>query len=259
MRRLAVAVVALVLAPSAVADPPRGGVVHVNVPPGTPLVQLGAQLYGGNCASCHGSGGAGITQPVQGAGAQTGLGPSLRGVGALAADLYLRTGYMPFADPHRQPRRSRVLFNEREIRALVAYVASLGSGPAVPAPHPERGNLAAGLQLFTENCAGCHQVAVAGGYVTGAVAPPLVHATPTQIAEAVRVGPYLMPRFSQKHISDSQLDSIIRYVQYAKHPQDRGGWSLGHVGPVPEGLVTWFIGIVAVLATCLVLAKRFQP
>ena len=30
---------------------------------------------------------------------QRGIGPSLRGVGALAADFYLRTGYMPLAAP----------------------------------------------------------------------------------------------------------------------------------------------------------------
>ena len=29
---------------------------------------------------------------------------------------------------------------------------------------------------------------------------------------------------------------------YAKHPDDRGGWAIGHLGPVPEGLVTWLIG-----------------
>jgi ubiquinol-cytochrome c reductase cytochrome c subunit len=179
-------------------------------------------------------------------------------VGAIAPNFYLRTGYMPLSDPNRQPRRSHVLFNEREIRAMVAYIASLGSGPTIPTPHPNRGNLAAGLQLFTRNCAGCHQVVAEGGYVTGAVAPALEQATPTQIAEAVRVGPYLMPRFSEKRISNAQLDSIIRYVEYAKHPDDRGGWSLGHVGPVPEGLVAWFIGVLGAVVACLALGKRLH-
>jgi ubiquinol-cytochrome c reductase cytochrome c subunit len=67
-----------------------------------------------------------------------------------------------------------------------------------------------------------------------------------------------MPHFSGKQISDGQLDSIIRYVQYAKHPDDRGGWSLGHVGPVPEGLVAWFIGIVVLVATCAVIGERIR-
>jgi ubiquinol-cytochrome c reductase cytochrome c subunit len=99
---------------------------------------------------------------------------------------------------------------------------------------------------------------IQGGYVTNAVAPPLRDATPVEIAEAARVGPYLMPRFSEKQISDDQLNSIVRYVQYAKHPDDRGGWALGHVGPVPEGLVAWFIAIVVLIATCAVIGQRIR-
>jgi ubiquinol-cytochrome c reductase cytochrome c subunit len=97
-----------------------------------------------------------------------------------------------------------------------------------------------------------------GGYLPGAEAPPLQDATPTQIAEAVRIGPYVMPRFSKNAISDAQLDSIIAYVQYAKAPDDRGGWSLGHVGPIPEGLVAWLIAAAALVAVCLLLGRRLK-
>src|SRR5205823_13630930 len=141
----------------------------------------------------------------------------------------LRTGYMPLRSPSDQPERGKPQFSEREIDALVAYVASLGQGPPVPSPHPGRGTLAEGLRLFTEHCAGCHQVVAQGGYVEGARVPPLGDATPTQVAEAVRTGPYLMPSFSPKAISDRQLDSIVAYVRYTKHPDDPGGWSLGHI------------------------------
>ncbi len=248
----------LVCAPAAAADPPSPGVTHVKVPAGTPPVAWGAQLFGANCVTCHGPNGHGILTPVRGVGDQTGLGPSLVGVGARAADFYLRTGYMPLDDSHSQPRRSRVLFSQRELSALVAYVASLGPGPRVPSPQPERGSLADGQESFTEHCAGCHQIAAEGGYVTNAVAPSLDQASPVEIAEAVRTGPYLMPRFSEKQISNAELDSVIRYVTYAKHPDDRGGWALGHLGPVPEGLVTWFIGIVLLVATCAVIGRRFH-
>lgn len=260
MKRLLVTVlVALAVAPAAGADPPPPGVTHVRVPPGTAAIEWGAQLFAANCGSCHGSNGRGIYSPVRGAGDQTGLGPSLLGVGRSAADFYLRTGYMPLKDVRSQPMRSRVLFSNPELDALIAYVGSLGPGPAVPSPRPERGNLAQGLQLFTQRCAGCHQVVARGGYVTNAVAPPLDRATAVEIAEAVRIGPYLMPRFSERQVSNDQLDSIIRYVRYARRPDDRGGWAIGHIGPVPEGLATWFIGIAALVAACLAIGRRLHP
>jgi ubiquinol-cytochrome c reductase cytochrome c subunit len=254
------AMLALALPALAAADPPPSGIVHPAVPPGTPLKELGYQLYAGNCSSCHGARGEGIAPPRPGraAGAVEGAGPPLRGVGALAADFYLRTGYMPLNHPDEQPRRSRVLFSNRELDALIAYVASLGSGPPVPRPHPEQADVAAGLHAFTEHCAGCHQVVAEGGLVTGGVAPPLDDATSVQIAEAVRTGPYLMPRFSKRALGDDELDAIIAYVQYAKNPDDRGGWALGHLGPVPEGMVAWLLAGAVLVAVCVVLAGRLR-
>jgi ubiquinol-cytochrome c reductase cytochrome c subunit len=251
---LLLAAIGLALPSLALAEPPPGGIVHVSVPPGTSPRAHGYQLYGGNCVMCHGSAGRGIYGPA----GRAELGPRLRGVGAIAADFYLRTGYMPVRSAHIQPRRSRVLFSDREIRALVAYVASLGPGPAIPQPHPERGNLHDGLRLFTHHCAGCHQINAEGGYVTGGVAPPLEGATPVEIAEAIRVGPYLMPRFSERQIGDRGVDSIIRYVQHTQDPEDRGGWAIGHIGPVPEGIVAWLIAMIVLVATCVVIGKRHE-
>ena len=266
MRRAA----GIVLLAVGLATAPGAGATAVapgKVPaPGT-LAARGYHLYGQYCISCHGSLGGGISHsgparigagPLRTQTQQNGIGPSLQGVGAQAADFYLRTGYMPLSHIGLQPRRARVLFSEGQIRALVAYVASLGKGPPIPKPHPERGNLSEGLHLFTEHCAGCHQVVAEGGYVTGALPPPLEDATSVQIAEAVRIGPYVMPTFTKKSLSDHQLDSIIAYVQYAKHPDDRGGWAIGHLGPVPEGLVTWFIAGVALIFVCIVIGKRLK-
>jgi ubiquinol-cytochrome c reductase cytochrome c subunit len=256
---LAVAALVVLALPSGVgADPPRGGIVHVPRTPGESTVEWGYQLYAGNCSTCHGSRGEGITHKrgIRGASDQTGLGPRLKGVGALVADFYLRTGYMPLAQADAQPRRSRVLFSDREIRALVAYVASLGPGPGIPTPNPQRGSVADGFKLFTEHCAGCHQVVAEGGYVTGAFVPPIKSDPPVRIAEAVRTGPYVMPKFSKKQISDADLDSIIRYVKYAENPKDAGGWSIGHIGPVPEGLVAWFIAMAAIVGACVVIGER---
>jgi ubiquinol-cytochrome c reductase cytochrome c subunit len=233
--------------------------------PGAAAAANGEQLYGRYCAMCHGPDGAGQVTPAEvGAGpardqdTYAASGPSLVGVGARAAHFYLSTGYMPLKRPGIQPRRSRQLLGPRQVDALIAYVATLGKGPPIPRPHPERGNLSEGQHLFTEKCAGCHQVVARGGYVTDAVPPALTDATAVQVAEAVRIGPYVMPKFSETAISDAQLDSIVRYVEWAKHPDDRGGISLGHVGPVPEGLVTWFVAAAALVALCMVLGRRLR-
>jgi ubiquinol-cytochrome c reductase cytochrome c subunit len=235
--------------------------------PKDPLAAYGYHLYGEYCLSCHGTNAAGRYHepstatgagPGRAQGQQGGIGPSLQGVGALAADFYLRTGYMPLRQVGLQPRRGRVLLGEHQIRALVAYVATFG-GPPIPAPRPGLGSLSQGLALFTEHCAGCHQVVAQGGYVTGALPPQLTEATPRQVAEAVRIGPYVMPKFSQRTINDRQLDSIVRYVEFTKSPTRPGGWGLGFLGPVPEGLVTWFIAIPLLLGLCLMLGSRFRP
>ncbi len=247
MRRLlalAAVTVAALLVPAAPQASPK---------PGTPAAR-GDHLYGRYCLSCHGPNGNG----KQSRSGKTGIAPSLQGVGALAADFYLRTGYMPLPHLGLQPRRARVLFSDAQIKALVDYVASLGKGPPIPTPHPERGNLSQGLSLFTQHCAGCHQVVGEGGYVTGAVPPPLEDASNRQIAEAVRIGPYVMPKFSTRAISNAELDSIIAYVDYAKHPDDRGGWAIGHLGPVPEGLVTWFLAMAALVAVCILIGERLR-
>src|SRR5436853_1709011 len=141
----------LVLAAPAVAEPPNGIVKPENESSLNPN-ELGAQLFAGNCSSCHGSLGNGVAPPsrIRGAGGIKGAGPSLRGVGALAADFYLRTGYMPLGNPHDQPWSNRLLWNKREIRALTAYVVSLGGGPGIPHPDPSAGSVSDGLQLFTE-------------------------------------------------------------------------------------------------------------
>lgn len=247
-------------APSrAVAAPPQSGIVRPDREPNQPSVQLGSQLYAANCSTCHGIAGSGITAPRRGAGYVLGQGPPLRGVGAQAADFYLSTGYMPLGNAHAQPYTNRVLFSSKEIRSLVDYVASLGSGPAIPHPDFEHGDMAQGMHLFTEHCAGCHQEDARGGYVPGARVPPLQGVTPTQIAEAVRVGPYLMPKFSRSQISDAQLNSIIKYVMLQNDPQNRGGWGIGNIGPIPEGLVTWWIAIPLLLLTCLLLGRKLRP
>lgn len=220
-----------------------GGAVQSRAAPDPP--PAGAAAYAESCAVCHGVDLRGIP----------GRGPSLRGVGAQAADFYLGTGRMPLAAPGDQPLRTRQTLSPATVSALTAYVARYG-GPVVPHPDPAAGSLSEGQQLFADSCAGCHTIAARGGIVTGAQAPALQQATATQIAEAVRIGPHLMPNFSSRAISDAQLDSIIRYVQWTRHAENPGGWDLGLLGPVPEGLVAFMIGLAALIVVAVAIGER---
>jgi quinol---cytochrome-c reductase cytochrome c subunit len=229
-RALVLAALALVVAQPAAAD----------------SVSRGRSLFVEGCSSCHGFDARGVA----------GQGPSLVGAGAAAADFYLSTGRMPLDAPGRQPLRADPAYDRADIDALVAYVASLGPGPAIPEVDPARGDLAEGQRAFTANCAGCHQVVGRGGVVTGGFSPSLHEATATQIGEAVRIGPYLMPPFDEHRIDRHTLDSIARYLRYAGHPDDRGGWGLFEIGPVPEGMVAWLLGAFVLLVVVRLLGER---
>jgi ubiquinol-cytochrome c reductase cytochrome c subunit len=205
----------------------------------------GRALYVSGCSSCHGI-------DLRG---KRGVAPSLRGVGAAAADFYLSTGRMPLDSQQDEPLRARPAYPPADIAALDAYVGSFG-GPPIPSLDPSRGALNAGMHAFTDHCAGCHQIVGRGGIVTGASVPNLTKATPRQIAEAVRIGPYLMPQFSVKAIDDPTLTSIARYVLYTRHPKDYGGWAIGHLGPIPEGMVAWLLAGGLLIGVALIIGER---
>ena len=162
---------------------------------------------------------------------------------------------MPLPSPHAHPERSKPAYTQPQIDALVAYVASLG-GPPVPSVDVGRGSLSEGEQAFALNCSGCHQIIARGGIVTGSAVPSLQRATATQIAEAVRVGPYLMPRFSAGEISQQTLDSLARYILYTRHPADRGGWGIGHIGPIPEGMIAWLVALSSLVLVARLIGER---
>jgi ubiquinol-cytochrome c reductase cytochrome c subunit len=257
-RRLGVIVLLVTLGGGSVAlAASQSVVVRPTYEPPAPTVKLGEELFDANCSSCHGIAGQGIARPRPGAGGLAGAGPSLRGVGAIAADFYLRTGFMPLANIHAQPSNQRVLFSGKEVKALTAFIAALGHGPGVPQPEPSTGSISQGFKLFTEDCAGCHQSLARGGFVTGARVPPLQGIDAREIAEAVRIGPYLMPRFSSRQIPGPQLNSIVRYVLSTNHPLNKGGWSIGNLGPIPEGMVAWLAAILLAIA-CLAVSRRLR-
>ena len=86
--------------------------------------------------------------------------------------------------------------------------------------------------------------------------PPLTDATPTQIAEAIRIGPYLMPRFAPALLNDRKVASIARFVVAARHPHSPGGAGIGYIGPVPEGMVTWLAALPVLLLVTRLIGRR---
>lgn len=212
-------------------------------------IDEGKRLYDVGCSSCHGTGGQGTSD-----------GPSLIGVGAAAVDFQVGTGRMPLAKPDIQAVRKTPQYSQAEIDQLAAYVASLGPGPAIPNASeydPTGADAARGGELFRTNCAMCHNVSGQGGALTqGKYAPSLMTVTPKHIFEATITGPEAMPVFSNQTLSASDKRDIIAYLEAKKTDTNRGGYNLGRVGPVTEGLAAWVLGIGSLVGLAVWLGAK---
>ncbi|MGH3413100.1 MAG: cytochrome bc1 complex diheme cytochrome c subunit [Marmoricola sp.] len=208
-------------------------------------IAKGRALFQVGCASCHGKNAEGIMTKRG-----SNFGPSLAGVGAAAVDFQVSTGRMPAAQPGVQIVKHRPTYSPSEIRALGAYIASLGPGPAVPSKaQTDISNLSTkeiseGGGFFRTNCTACHNFAGNGGALpSGRFAPKITQDTPRQIFEAMETGPQQMPVFSNDVVTPKEKRAIIGYVKSDTASTDYGGFSIGGLGPVTEGLVAWIVGI----------------
>ena len=230
-------------------DDPLGYVVDRAALRDPEVVQRGRELFAVRCVSCHDDDGSGIE----------GLAPDIRGQGAAGGHYWLTSGRMPAEEGEpAQSERKESPFSDEEIEALVAYVASLGRGPDIPTVDPAAGDLARGGEIFRLNCAACHQAALAGGALSyGRNAPTLQPVTAVQIAEALRLGPGQMPVFD--YLTDEEVDSLIAYVLDLQEDDSPGGFSLGRIGPIPEGFVAIVGGMgLLVLLTVWIGKRRLQ-
>lgn len=221
-------------------------------PPGIARVgepATGEDLYLRDCAWCHGNDGSGTERAPE---LTTGTnGPAMN-------DFMLSTGRMPIDHPNAKSIRRAPAYSPEEIDAIVLFMRRFDApGPEIPQVDLE-GDVTKGLTLYQENCAACHSTTAIGGALTpgrdedaggdvarrtSLVAPALHAATPTEIAEAIRVGPGTMPVYGEDTLSDEDVSAITRYVSYLQEPNDRGGAPIGHVGPVAEGAVGWIVGV----------------
>lgn len=250
---LAATAVLVAAAPGSGADPvPAQADAGAEADP--ELLAQGRELYQTSCVTCHGVDGEGQDAPNGSV-----RGPSLTGSGEAGAFYWLSTGRMPLANPGDTPMRKDPAFDDAEIEALVAYVASLGEGPALPGIDIARGDLAEGGVLYRESCQACHSATGAGGALSyGRAAPPLAESTPEQVGAAVRHGPGPMPQFGPDILPVEDLNSVARYVDYLESPDDQGGLALGRLGPIPEGFMTWVGGLGLLLVAAFWMGKRFS-
>ena len=212
-------------------------------------VQEGEKLFQANCSTCHG---------MQAQGSDSG--PSLIGVGAAAVDFQVGTGRMPMQMQGPQAPVKPEQFSQEQTDQLAAYVASLGAGPTVPEEEYldiAEGDSANGAKVFLANCAMCHNAAGQGGALTrGKYAPSLMGVSEKHIYEAMQTGPQNMPVFNDANITPEEKRDVITYLKTLDNNTNVGGFSLGSLGPVAEGLFIWTIGLVIVIGFTVWLTSR---
>ncbi|NYG58049.1 ubiquinol-cytochrome c reductase cytochrome c subunit [Nocardioides daedukensis] len=216
------------------------------------LIQEGRELFLVGCSFCHGQNGEGITS------ADGQYGPSLVGVGEAAVDFFVGTGRMPLQNPGQQGPAKHPVYDDDEILALSKYVGSLGPGPRIPAKSDyelglegdERQEaIVKGGQLFLANCSACHNFEGSGGAMPwGQVAPSLQNTSDKHIYEAMQVGPGNMDNFSDGNIPPEDKAAIIAYLNSLEDNPGYGGFGLGGLGPVSEGMFAWIGGIGGLVA-----------
>jgi ubiquinol-cytochrome c reductase cytochrome c subunit len=231
-----------------------GGTAEASAPPASQQdTTAGKELFDANCSSCHGLDAQGTDQA-----------PSLVGAGAAAVYFQMSTGRMPAKEVGAENERGPVKFSLAEIYQIADYVASLGGGPPIPTAQQVStvgADTGLGSQLFSANCAQCHNAGLSGGALTyGKNAPPLTQATPTQIYTAMLTGPEAMPVFADSVLPPQAKRDIIAYITQTRTEANPGGFSLGRTGPITEGLVIFLGGMgFLVIIAMWITARRRDP
>ena len=203
-------------------------------------VEDGKKLFQANCATCHGLDLQGSTE-----------GPSLYGVGELSVEFQVSTGRMPLQASAPQAPQKPAQFTEEQVLAMAAYVQSQAPGPTFPSEEvlDGEGDVARGAELFRVNCAMCHNVAAAGGALTeGKYAPGLQDTSALHMYAAMVTGPQNMPVFNDLNLTPEDKRDIISSLLFLQETPSPGGFSLGALGPVSEGLFIWIFGIGGLIA-----------
>ncbi|WP_127480360.1 c-type cytochrome [Nocardioides pantholopis] len=234
-----------------------------NTEPTAAQVEKGRELFLVGCAFCHGQNGQGISTKD----GDNQLGPSLVGVGAAAVDFQVSTGRMPMTQPGAQAPRKPEVYTDEEVDALAAFVASLGPGPAIPdeqdystadlSDEERQEAIVRGGQIFLTNCTACHNFDGSGGAMPrGGYAPTIRGVDPKHIYEAMLTGPQNMPTFSNGNLTPDEKRDVIAYLESTDEEPSYGGFGLGGLGPVSEGMFAWLLGLGSLVAFAIWIAAH---
>src|SRR5699024_911233 len=218
------------------------------------LIAEGKELYAAACITCHGMNLEGVED----------RGPALVGVGEGATYFQVNSGRMPMLAQEAQAERQKQRSNGEQTLPRSGCVGAHGGGPEIVrnedgsiAQESLRGSsgemraeeVARGSELFRMNCASCHNFTGRGGALSsGKYAPILDPANEQEIYQAMLTGPQNMPKFSDRQLSADEKKDIIAFIKSTKETPSPGGYSLGGLGPVSEGLFMWGIGIMVLIA-----------
>lgn len=191
-----------------------------------PVPGSGAAVFAANCSGCHGDHGQGLIGPSQ----QADAFPSL------VAGMVRRGGISMPAFPQ---------LSAAQVDAVATYVATQIADPAA-----RLGTIAEGGAEFRLYCSGCHSSVGSGGALSqGRNAPRLRDFPAAEALAAMIYGRGNMPVFAGTTFDVRQQASVALYVETLESPPSPGGWGLGYIGPVPEGLAGFLALCVLLLVT----------
>jgi ubiquinol-cytochrome c reductase cytochrome c subunit len=222
-----------------------------DTPPLSSTAEQGKRLYETTCVICHGRNAQGVE----------GRGPSLIGAGSAAVEFQVGTGRMPMARQEAQADRKPPHYTWDQARQIGAYIQEIGGGPQLPEGDRLRdtsdGAISRGGELFRINCSACHAFGLGGGALSsGKYAPALDNSTDRMIYAAMLTGPQNMPVFGDNQLTPDEKRAIIGYIQTLNEDKDPGGFGLSRLGPVPEALVIFLVGMVALVFATLWIAGK---
>ena len=90
----------------------------------------------------------------------------------------------------------------------------------------------------------------------GGYAPKIRGVHAKYVFEAMLTGPQAMDNFSNGNLSVEEKRDIIAYLQSLEENPGYGGFGLGGLGPVSEGLFAWLVGIGSLVGMAIWIAAH---